>query len=204
MEDGREDDGTAAIVVSLNRALPREVGWRGRTVRTGFFKAPQKGPVVVGLEGLEGDASADTQAHGGPRQAVYAYPAEHYAFWADQLPDAKLPWGSFGENLTLRGLTEGRVSEGDFLEGSEVTLEVTHPRTPCYKMNLRFEREDMVRRFAAAGRSGYYLAVRQAGRLHVGERLIHRPVPGRGPSVAEVYRARMHLPPRLEAEFGDE
>jgi len=198
------EDGTVAFVVSLNRAVPRNVEWRGRTVRTGFFKAPQAGPVSVGPNGLEGDASADTQSHGGPRQAVYAYPVEHYAFWASELPDAELRWGSFGENLTLRGLTEDRVSAGDLLVGDSVTLEVTHPRTPCYKLNLRFQREDMVRRFAAAGRSGYYLAVRRAGPLHVGERLIHRPVEGRGPSVAQVYRTRMHLPPTPEAEFGDE
>jgi MOSC domain-containing protein YiiM len=190
-------------VVSLNRAMPREVAWLGRKVRTGFFKEPDAGPVAVGPEGLRGDASADTQAHGGPRQALYAYPVEHYPYWSRELPGVDLPWGSFGENLSLRGLTEDRVAAGDVLEGAEVTLEITHPRTPCFKLNVRFQREDMVRRFALAGRPGFYLAVMRAGRLRAGERLVHRAVGTGVPSVRDVYLARMHRPPSPEAELSD-
>jgi MOSC domain-containing protein YiiM len=198
-----ESPASSGEVVSLNRALPRDVEWRGRRVRTGFFKAPDPGPVRVGTEGLEGDASADTQAHGGPRQAVYAYPAEHYPYWSGEIGPLSLPWGSFGENLTLRGLTEDRVHEGDRLEGAETTLEVTQPRTPCFKLNVRFQRDDMVRRFAAAGRPGFYLAVVRPGELRVGERLRLRPGRRSGASVEGVFRHRMRSPPAPAAELDD-
>jgi MOSC domain-containing protein YiiM len=193
----------SAEVVSVNRALPREIEWKGRKVRTGFFKTPSVGSFRVGVDGIEGDASADTQVHGGPRQAVYAYPVEHYEYWSRELEGVALPWGSFGENLSLRGVTEGDVAPGDLLETRAVTLEVTKPRTPCFKLNLRFDREDMVRRFAAAGRSGFYLAVLRPGLLAVGERLVHRPTFPRGPSIRDVYASRMHRAPDPASELDD-
>jgi MOSC domain-containing protein YiiM len=119
--------------------------------------------------GLEGDAQADHRVHGGPDKAVYAYPSEHYAFWARELPGTALPWGAFGENLTTEGLLEGDVRPGDrFLAGS-AELQVTDPRMPCYKLGVRFERDDMVKRFLASGRTGFYLAVVREGEVAAGD-----------------------------------
>ena len=94
-------------VLSVSVASSRSVPWKGQTVRTGIFKVPTEDRVGVHRLGLEGDEQADLQVHGGPLKAVYAYPSEHYPFWRDELPGTPLPWGAFGENLTVAGLSEG-------------------------------------------------------------------------------------------------
>jgi MOSC domain-containing protein YiiM len=94
----------ALQVLSVNVGLPRTVVWKGRTVVTGIFKKPVAGRVAIRRLNLEGDHQADLTVHGGPEKAVYAYPAEYYAFWREQFPEMELPWGMFGENLTIEGL----------------------------------------------------------------------------------------------------
>jgi MOSC domain-containing protein YiiM len=100
-------------LVSVNVRLPREVTWKGKTVTTGIFKEPVEGRVMMRMLNLDGDRQADLKVHGGPDKAVYAYPVEHYEFWRRELPDTRLPWGMFGENLTVEGLSEKTVSIGD-------------------------------------------------------------------------------------------
>jgi MOSC domain-containing protein YiiM len=153
-------------VVSVNVGLPRTVHWKGRDVATGIFKEPVAGRVAVRRLNLDGDGQADLSVHGGPDKAVYAYPLEHYAYWREQLEE-ELPFGAFGENLTVEGLPlEGDVALGDRFRIGTAELVVTQPRLPCYKLGVRFGREDMVKRFLASGRTGYYLAVAAEG--HVG------------------------------------
>jgi MOSC domain len=91
-------------LISVNVGLPREVSWKGKTVGTGIFKEPVSKRVMVRLLNLDGDGQADLTVHGGPDKAVYVYPFEHYAYWRDELPDAELTPGSFGENFTTTGL----------------------------------------------------------------------------------------------------
>ncbi len=93
-------------LVSVNVGLPRRVQWKGKTHTTGIFKAPVIGGVAVNTLNLEGDGQADLSVHGGPSKAVYAYPAEHYAYWKGELSGMELPCGMFGENLTTEGLTD--------------------------------------------------------------------------------------------------
>ncbi|HEY2154698.1 MAG TPA: MOSC domain-containing protein, partial [Isosphaeraceae bacterium] len=93
-------------VVSLNVGLPREVEWRGRTVLTSIFKTPVDRRLRVTSLNFEGDQQSDLSVHGGVDKAVYAYPAEHYEYWRGELPEAELPWGAFGENLTTEGVLE--------------------------------------------------------------------------------------------------
>src|SRR5262245_61775322 len=97
---GRPSGAHAMQLLSVNVGLPREVEWRGKTVRTSIFKAPISGSVRVQKLNLEGDQQSDVSVHGGIDKAVYAYPSEHYVFWRTQLPDTDLPWGAFGENFT--------------------------------------------------------------------------------------------------------
>jgi MOSC domain-containing protein YiiM len=81
----------------------------------------------------------------------------------------ELPWGAFGENLTTEGLLERDVRVGDrFLVGS-AELVVTDPRLPCYKLGVRFGRDDMVKRFLAHGGTGFYLAVLREGEVAAGD-----------------------------------
>lgn len=151
-------------LVSVNAGLPRELDWRGRKVRTSIWKTPVKGLVRVNRLNLEGDQQSDLSVHGGPEKAVYAYPSEHYEYWGLEFPGMELPWGAFGENFTTEGLLEEVVKIGDRLRVGSAELVVTQPRMPCYKLGVRFGRDDMVKRFLKSGRTGFYLAV-----LHEGE-----------------------------------
>ena len=156
-------------VVSINVGLPRRVPWRGRTIETSIFKAPVAGRVHIRHHNIDGDEQSDLSVHGGADKAVYAYPTEHYAFWGRELPDAALPWGAFGENFSTEGLLEHDVCIGDRYRVGTVELVVTQPRTPCYKLGIRFGRSDMVKRFQQSGRSGFYLAVEQEGEAGAGD-----------------------------------
>ena len=156
-------------VVSVNVGRPRRVEWRGRQVRTAIWKTPVAGRVRVTRLNLEGDKQSDLRVHGGVDKAVYAYPSEHYAYWARELPDVDLSWGAFGENFTTEGLLERDVRIGDRFEVGTAELQVTDPRMPCYKLGVRFERDDMVKRFLAHGGSGFYLAVIREGDVAAGD-----------------------------------
>src|SRR5215217_9633412 len=165
-------------VVSVNVGLPRTVHWKGRDVTTAIFKQPVDGRIRVRRVNLDGDRQGDLSVHGGPAKAVYAYPLEHYAYWQEQLGE-ELQHGAFGENLTVAGLPlERETAIGDRFRIGSVDLVVTQPRLPCYKLGLRFGREDMVKRFLASRRSGYYLAVEAEGDVAAGDRvetLAHQP-----------------------------
>jgi MOSC domain-containing protein YiiM len=42
---------------------------------------------------------------------------------------------------------------------------VTQPRMPCFKLGIRFNRRDMVKRFLESKRSGFYLALIREGEV---------------------------------------
>lgn len=159
-------------LVSVNIGLPREVTWKNRSVATGIFKQPVAGSVAVRGINLDGDRQADLSVHGGPDKAVYAYPAEHYPYWREQLPDYPFgdpPWAQFGENLTTLGLLEGDVYIGDRYRVGTVELQVTQPRLPCYKLGIRFGRTDMLKRFLKSERTGWYFRIVTEGTLAAGD-----------------------------------
>jgi MOSC domain-containing protein YiiM len=150
-------------IVSITVGLPREVEWRGKTVRTSIFKEPVAGRVRVDRLNVEGDRQSDLTVHGGAAKAVYVYPAEHYAFWRKELPGAGLPWGAFGENFTTEGFVEDGVCIGDTFKAGSAEFVVTQPRMPCFKLGIRFNRPDMVKLFLRSGRTGFYAAVTREG-----------------------------------------
>ena len=156
-------------VISINVGLPRTVEWRGRSVQTSIFKEPVPGRVRVSQLNLDGDRQSDLTVHGGVNKAVYVYPSEHYPFWAEELPGFDLPHGVFGENLTTTGLSETNVHVGDRLGIGSVEFVVTQPRMPCFKLEIRFNRAGMIRRFLHSGRTGFYLAVTQEGEVEAGD-----------------------------------
>jgi MOSC domain-containing protein YiiM len=156
-------------VVSVNVGVPRTVRWKGREITTGIFKEPVGGRVPMRRLNLDGDRQADLAVHGGAAKALYAYPYGHYAFWREQLGD-DLSFGAFGENVTVEGLPlEDEVAVGDRFRVGSAEHVVTQPRLPCSKLGLRFGREDMVKRFLASGRTGYYLAVEVKGAVAAGD-----------------------------------
>ncbi len=158
-------------LISVNVGLPREVIWKSRTVTTGIFKEPIESPVMVRKLNLDGDRQADLSVHGGLDKAVYGYPAEHYDYWRHELPGMNLPWGMFGENFTTEGLLEGAVNIGDrFRIGSSVLM-VTQPRMPCFKLAVKFGRDDIVKRFLRSGRPGFYFSVLTEGEVSAGDEI---------------------------------
>jgi MOSC domain-containing protein YiiM len=158
-------------LISVNVGLPRTMRWNGEVVETGIVKEPINGPVMVRRLNLEGDGQADLTVHGGVEKAVYAYASEHYDLWRKELGVRDLPWGMFGENLTTAGLSEDTVNIGDRFRIGSCELIVTQPRMPCYKLGLKFGRNDIIKRFAKSGRSGFYLAVTQEGVIQTGDRI---------------------------------
>ncbi|MEH2009180.1 MOSC domain-containing protein [Nostoc sp.] len=158
-------------LISVNVGLPCEVTWKGKTVSTGIYKEPVSDRVMLRSLNLDGDGQADLTVHGGADKAVYLYPFEHYEYWRGELPDTELPLGIFGENFTTTGLREEKVNIGDRFRIGTVTLMVTQPRLPCYKLGIRFGRPDMVKRFLASRRTGFYFRVLQEGEVGAGDTL---------------------------------
>lgn len=167
-------------LVSLNVGLPREVTWHGIQVTTGIFKQPVEGRIALRRLNLDGDRQADLTVHGGEEKAVYCYPLQHYDFWKTQLPGRDLPIAVFGENFTIAfpdgDSPEDTIHIGDRFAVGSAEVVVTQPRLPCYKLGVRFQMDDMVKRFLASGRSGFYLAVLREGEVGAGDdiKLIRR------------------------------
>jgi MOSC domain-containing protein YiiM len=155
-------------ILSVNVGRPREVLSGGRIVRTGVFKNPVAGRVRVNRTNLSGDEQADLSVHGGPHKAVYAYTSENYTFWERELARA-LPFGQFGENLTVEGMPETRVSIGDVFRMGSAVLQVTQPRAPCFKLGLKMGSPRFLRAFLESGRTGFYLRVLEEGEVGAGD-----------------------------------
>jgi MOSC domain-containing protein YiiM len=183
-------------LITLSTGLPREVMWHGRSVTTGIFKEPVRGRVALRTLNLDGDRQADLSVHGGEYKAVYCYPVVHYDYWRKELPGRELPTAIFGENFTLDtstsdisttdistsdtsttgapiidGLPEDSVHLGDRFSVGSAEVIVTQPRLPCYKLALRFQMDDMVKRFLVSGRTGFYLAVTREGEVGEGDEI---------------------------------
>jgi MOSC domain-containing protein YiiM len=156
-------------LLSVNCGLPREFVWLGRNVTTSIFKEPVPGRIALRTLNLDGDRQSDLSVHGGKDKAVYCYPVEHYEYWKVELPGRALPMGAFGENFTTEGLNEDSVHIGDRISIGSAEVVVSQPRMPCYKLGIRFESDDMVRRFLASRRTGFYLAVKREGEVGSGD-----------------------------------
>jgi MOSC domain-containing protein YiiM len=175
-------------IVSINVGRPRQISWQGQLVLTSIFKSPVTGRVRVSPHNVDGDEQSDLTVHGGVNKAVYVYPSEHYTFWKRELPDAELGWGNFGENLTTEGLLEDRVRIGDRLRIGSAEFIVTQPRMPCFKLGIRFNRADMVKRFHLSGRSGFYLSIVREGDVGADDEVAHVAGGDDSISVAAIFR----------------
>lgn len=159
-------------LVSVNCGLPQNVVWHGRTITTSIYKEPVEGRIALRTLNLDGDRQSDLTVHGGKDKAVYCYPIEHYAFWSQELSNRPLPMGAFGENFTIQGLLDDSVHIGDRFSVGSAEVIVTQPRLPCHKLGIRFESDDMVKRFLDSRRMGFYLAVRREGDVGAGDEMI--------------------------------
>jgi MOSC domain-containing protein YiiM len=182
----------AMSVVSVNVGLPREVLWHGRMVLTSIYKYPVEGPILLQPDNFVGDQQADLTVHGGPDKAVYVYPAAYYEEWRRELPDMELPWGTFGENLTMTGGSDTTVYIGDRYQIGSAEVVVTQPRLPCYKLGLRFGRDTFVKQFLRSGRTGFYLRVIRPGEIAAGDAMTFLARESHGTAVADIVRLYAH------------
>lgn len=162
---------SGARVETIAVGQPRAVIADGREVLTSIFKKPVPGPVMVRRHNVEGDRQSDLSVHGGEFKAVYAYAAEHYAFWREAL-GRELEAASFGENLVIRGLEESQVAIGDVFRVGEAELEAAAPRLPCFKLGIRLGDPGAIRAFAQSRRWGIYFRVVAEGRVAVGDPVV--------------------------------
>jgi MOSC domain-containing protein YiiM len=188
-------------LVSVNTGMPREVSWHGRMVTTAIFKEPTRGRVALRKLNLDGDRQADLTVHGGEHKVVYCYSLAHYGYWKKELPGRELPMGMFGENFTIDdgrdGLLEESVHLGDRFSIGTAEVVVTQPRLPCYKLGIRFGSDDMVKRFLASGRTGFYVAVLREGEVGAGDEI--EVISGEANAVAVSEITRLYVAKR----FGD-
>jgi MOSC domain-containing protein YiiM len=156
-------------ILALNVSLPREVRDGDRTLRTGIYKKPVTRRRMLRRTHFEGDGQADLENHGGIAKAACVYSHDHYAYWERELGLGPLPFGQFGENLTVRGLTEDVVHIGDVFRAGDAKVEVSQPRVPCFKLGIRMGSRSFPKLFLASLRTGFYLRVLEEGELGAGD-----------------------------------
>jgi ferredoxin-NADP reductase/MOSC domain-containing protein YiiM len=166
--------------------MPREVQWRGQTVRTAIWKSPASGRIRVGKSGFSGDGQADLVGHGGEHRAVMVYQLDSYRYWAEKLQRSDFVHGQFGENLTVEGLPDTDVCIGDRFRIGSAVFEVTQPRVTCFKVGIRLDNPQMAALLVAHRRPGFYFRVIQEGEVAAGDAIEKIAVGEAGLSVAAV------------------
>lgn len=182
-----------ARLLSVNVGMPKEVSWHGNTIRTGIYKHPVEGPVVVRRLNVDGDGQGDLNGHGGENRAVMVYQAEAYDYWRRHLRRDDLAPGHFGENFTVSGLPDDSVCIGDRYRIGDAEFEVTQPRVTCFRVGMRLGIADMPRLLVAHHRPGFYLRVLTEGRVCAGDPIVQTRQGRHRLSVAAV-DAMLYLP----------
>lgn len=176
-------------LLSVSVSLPKTVSIEDRTYSTGIYKEAVNGRVHLGRLNLAGDGQGDLKNHGGEYQAVYCYPHEHYAFWANQLTRDDFRYGQFGENFTTQGLLESEVCVGDTFRIGAAVIKVTQPRVPCYKLANKMGIPGFEVTFLRANRSGFYARVLEEGDVGAGDSFVLTSKDPIGMTVADVNAA---------------
>lgn len=159
-------------IISTNIGEPKTIEWNGKMVQTGIYKYPVEKPIFLGLEDVENDHVIDRRYHGGIDKACYLYSADHYSYWKKFYPNLEMPWGMFGENLTVEGLHEAEINIGDIFKIGEAVVQATQPRQPCYKLGIRFGDQKMVKQFVDSGFAGVYVRVLEKGFVRTNDEMV--------------------------------
>jgi ferredoxin-NADP reductase/MOSC domain-containing protein YiiM len=159
-------------LLSVNVGLPRDIAWRGETVRTAIWKEPVQGRRMVRRLNIDGDGQGDLAGHGGEQRAVFVYQMESYHYWERQLGRDDFVFGQFGENFTVEGLSDEEVCIGDQYRIGSALFEVTQPRVTCYRVGIRMNEPQMPALLVAHQKPGFYLRVLQEGEVETGDEIV--------------------------------
>ena len=191
----------AAKLVSLNVGLPREVAWRGKTVRTGIWKNPAQSRLMVRRLNIDGDGQGDLGGHGGPNRPVFVYQLDSYRYWERELSRSDFSYGQFGENFTIEGWPDDEVCIGDRFRIGGALFEISQPRVTCYRVGIRMDEPRMAALLVAQHRPGFYFRVLEEGEVGAGDEIIKVADGAERMSVAEIDGAlylRGHTRDQLE------
>ncbi|UOQ84549.1 MOSC domain-containing protein [Gracilibacillus salinarum] len=149
-------------IVSLNVGKPQTQVFDGVSLVTGFKKTPIHERDYLTMTGFEQDGQADLKNHGGPEKALLMYPQKHYAFWKETYKRT-FDYPSFGENITIDGLTEKDLYIGDIFQLGQAEIQCSQPRQPCFKIAKTHGIPEMPKLVTETGFSGYYFRVIKEG-----------------------------------------
>lgn len=172
----------------------------GESRRSAIVKISFTGRCRLTTTGLTGDTQADRSAHGGEGKALHQYPAEHYARLAAAFPEAQnLVPGGLGENVSTHGLTEADVCIGDVFRVGTARVQVSQPRTPCWKIDHRTGCPGVAALIAEQGLSGWYYRVLETGDMAAGDAMEHIERPADAVTLAEFLRVTRERRPSIAA-----
>ena len=184
-------------VTSVNVGREETIDHGNRRFTTGIRKRPVDGAVYIGADSVAGDTISDRKHHGGADQVVYAYSADDYAWWSEQLGRELAP-GTFGENLTIEGLPTD-MNVGDRLLIGEVLLEATAPRIPCSTLAAQMQDSGFGMAFRKAERPGIYFRVLNEGEVSAGDAVTCIDTPAPVVSILALYRLAFEPSPDPDA-----
>jgi ferredoxin-NADP reductase/MOSC domain-containing protein YiiM len=183
-----------ARLLSVSVGLPRDLGWKGRTVHTGVWKTPVTGRRLVRRLNVDGDGQGDLAGHGGEQRAVLVYQLDSYRYWQQQLKRTDFVHGQFGENFTIEGLPDDAACIGDRYQIGSALFEISQPRVTCYRVGIRMNEPRMPALLTSSGRPGFYLRVLREGEVGAGDEIVKVGEAKERMTVAEV-NALLYSPP---------
>lgn len=141
-------------------------------ISTGIKGKQATEQLKVHLDHVEGDTQADPKHHGGLDRVLHHFPREHYGQYRrwdliTQLEDAP----SMGENISTVGLNETQVNIGDVLQIGQVRVQVTQPRSPCFKLNLQFGHRDFALAMQQSQLCGWFYRVLTPGVIQLEDKI---------------------------------
>lgn len=159
-------------VISTNLGTLTTFIWNGKEEKTGIFKYPTKEPLQLMANDVAKDIVIDRIHHGGINKACYLFSANYYPYWKKTYPHLAWNWGMFGENLTIEGLNESKVSIGDIYKIGAALVQISQPREPCYKLGVRFNNQAILKQFIEHGHPGTYVKILEEGIVKKGDELV--------------------------------
>ncbi|QQE13014.1 MOSC domain-containing protein [Planctomycetota bacterium] len=174
-----------AQILGIFASLPKTYGspsastWHQKQWTSAIHKQPVHQPIQLSQENLQGDAQADLKNHGGPHRALLLYSSTHYPFWRKQLDRPTLPFGAFGENITVSNFTEKSICIGDTFTLGSTIIQVSQPRPPCWKLARLHRIKHLPTLVQETGYAGWYCRVLQTGTISPSDTLTltDRPCP---------------------------